>query len=129
MQKILITILLAFSLMATTATCFAQATSRPPIVPDTGVELLLPHTTPKAGETQQQNVIGVILPSITTIVIAMAGALAFLFIIIGGIQILTAYGDDEKIGNAKKTITYAIVGLLISMMSYAIVSIISSIKI
>lgn len=55
--------------------------------------------------------------------------MAVLFIIIGGIQILTAYGSDEKISSAKKTITYAIVGLLIAILSYAIVTIISSIQI
>jgi len=55
--------------------------------------------------------------------------MAFLFIIIGGIQILTAYGNDEKITNAKKTIQYAIVGLLIALLSYAIVSIIGGLNI
>ena len=68
------------------------------------------------------------MPNITKTIIAAAGACAVLFIIIGGIQMLTAYGSDEKIGKAKKTITWAIIGLLIAILSYAIVSIISAIK-
>ncbi|MFC1750864.1 hypothetical protein ACFL2V_18890, partial [Pseudomonadota bacterium] len=69
-----------------------------------------------------------LLPTITQTVIAAAGGLAILFIIIGGVQLLTAYGSDEKVTNAKKTITFAIVGLLIAILSYAIVSIISAVN-
>jgi glucose uptake protein GlcU len=71
---------------------------------------------------------GSLLPTITKTIIEAAGVTAILFIIIGGIEILTAYGNDEKIGKGKKTVTFAIVGLLISILSYAIVSIISGIN-
>lgn len=69
------------------------------------------------------------LPSITSTIIGIAGGLALLFVIIGGIQILTAYGNDEKIAAAKKTITWALAGLVIAILSYSIVQIIVSIKI
>ena len=97
------------------------------IVPVEKEELIIPHASEeiKAGEYFQS----VYLPEITRVVISIAGAMAFLFIIIGGIQILTAYGDEEKITTAKKTITYAIIGLLVALLSYAIVSIISGINI
>ncbi len=65
---------------------------------------------------------------VTQSVIALTGALAVLFIIVGAIQILTAYGKTDKIEAAKKTITWAIVGLLIAILSYAIVSVISAIQ-
>lgn len=69
------------------------------------------------------------LPKITSLIIGSAGGMAMLFVIIGGIQILTAYGNDEKIATAKKTITWALAGLLISILAYSIVQIIISIKI
>ncbi len=107
-------------------------TTVPPIIPgqpdDTTAEtLIIPHTNTgaDAGLYFQR----VYLPEITRVVISIAGAAAFLFIIIGGIQILTAYGDEEKITTAKKTITYAIIGLLVALLSYAIVSIISGVQI
>ncbi len=111
----------------------AQNTTRPPIVPDQGSDstistLLIPHADPNQTIPDEQYFGGVLLPGITKTVIAAAAGLAFLFIIIGGIQILTAYGEEEKITGAKKTITYAIVGLLVAMLSYAIVTIISNIK-
>jgi len=81
-------------------------------------------TTTDAGQALQNSV----LPYITVFVVVIAGALALLFMIIGGIQILTAYGNEEKIGEAKKTITWALVGLVISILSYAIVQVIISIR-
>jgi len=104
------------------------APTPPPIIP-AGVDadrLVLPHSTDTANEGDYLT--DIYLPAITKSIIGLAGGMAFLFIIIGGIQILTAYGEEEKIGNAKKTITYAIVGLIISLLSYAIVSIISGIQ-
>ena len=119
--------------------CFAQTTTPPPpkttpapIIPGDaekqGIDLYIPHS-PQRVKSEGQFIGEEFLPSLTQTIIALAGGFAFLFIIIGGIQILTAYGNEEKIGNAKKTITYAIVGLLIAILSYAIVSIISGIKI
>lgn len=114
-----------------TPLCFAQKTTPAPIIPGdvsrTDIELVLPQN--PEGENEGMYLGKNFLPLLTQTIIALAGGMAFLFIIIGGIQILTAYGNDEKIGNAKKTITYAIVGLLIAILSYAIVSIISGIQI
>lgn len=45
-------------------------------------------------------------------------------LIISGIMFLTAYGSEETVGTAKKAATYAIVGLLIAIFSYAIVKIV-----
>lgn len=88
-------------------------------------QLILPHSDSTNPET---DVGGRLLPTITTIVVSASAGAAVLFIIIGSIQMLTAYGNDEKISKGKQTITYAIVGLVIAILSYAIVTIISSIN-
>ncbi|MBN1494459.1 hypothetical protein JW911_01830 [Candidatus Peregrinibacteria bacterium] len=64
------------------------------------------------------------LPSITMTVIRIAIPLAVVFLIFGAVQFLTAYGSDEKLNIAKKTITWSLVGLVISLLSYAIVQLI-----
>lgn len=64
------------------------------------------------------------LPKIAMTIIKFAIPLSVLFIIIGAIQILTAYGNDEKAGNAKNTIIFAVLGLIISLLSYAIVQLV-----
>lgn len=127
LATILVTLIITINLALPTL-CFAQTaiTERPPIIPNTSeTELLIPHTKQNTNLSGEDVLREIYLPAITRTVIALAGATAVLFIIIGGIQILTAYGNDEKLGNAKHTITYAIVGLLIALLSYAIVSIIS----
>lgn len=67
------------------------------------------------------------LPGLTKFVIGLTGALSFLFVIIGAIQMLTAFGNDEGLGAGKKTIAWALIGLVISLLSFAIVQVISSI--
>ncbi len=123
----------AIMLMIFIPLTFAQ-TAVPPIIPvqdgDAATKdetLIIPHAT--EGATAGAYFQSVYLPEITRVVIAIAGAAAFLFVIIGGIQILTAYGDEEKITGAKKTIEYAIVGLIIAILSYSIVSIIGGVQV
>jgi len=99
---------------------------RAPIVPPSlNNVLILPHNNADSAENDFG---GRLLPLFTTIVISACAGASVLFIIIGAVEMLTAYGNDEKISAGKKTITFAIVGLVIAMLSYAIVTIISSIN-
>ena len=55
-------------------------------------------------------------------VIAVLGILAVVVIIIGGIQYMTSNGDSGKVKKAKDTILYGIIGLVIVILSAAIVN-------
>ncbi len=50
------------------------------------------------------------------------GLIAVLVVIYGGVLYVTAAGEDEKVGKAKKSIGYAAIGLLIVMGSFAFVN-------
>jgi hypothetical protein len=50
------------------------------------------------------------------------GIVAVIMIIYGGITYVTAAGQDEAVGNAKKIIMYALVGIIIILLSFAIVN-------
>jgi len=65
-----------------------------------------------------------LLPQIARTVTGLAITLSVIFIIFGAIQFLTAYGNEEKIGNAKKTVIFAVIGLVISLLSFAIVQLV-----
>lgn len=117
---------LFFTALLTLGISSGTVLARPPIIP-AGTDLVIPHQT-DTSVSPEQDFGGRLLPTITQVVIGATGGCSILFIIIGAIQILTAYGNDEKIGSAKKTITFALVGLIISMLSYAIVSIISAVN-
>ncbi|MBR3052304.1 hypothetical protein IKG60_01635 [Candidatus Saccharibacteria bacterium] len=58
---------------------------------------------------------------ITDVVIYIAGAVAVVMLIIGGIRYVVSGGDAKKVTDAKNTVLYAIIGLVICFFSYAIV--------
>lgn len=50
-----------------------------------------------------------------------AGICAVFFIAFGGIKLITSSGDPQRVESAKKTLTFAIIGLLIVLLSFVIV--------
>lgn len=55
-------------------------------------------------------------------IFALAGIVAVLFIIWSGVRFIISRGDEIQVGKAKKTMTYAIAGLLIIILSFAVVN-------
>lgn len=53
---------------------------------------------------------------------AFAGALAVIFIVVGGIFYVTSSGDPGRVRRAKDIITNSVVGLAITALAYTIVS-------
>ncbi len=60
-------------------------------------------------------------------IISLAGIVLFVLLVSGGIKYITSGGDPKAIDGAKKTITYAIGGLLIILLSYLILVLIGKI--
>ncbi len=54
--------------------------------------------------------------------IALGGLLAVYLVVFSGIKYITSNGDQYKVDAAKKTITYALVGLVIIILSFAVVN-------
>lgn len=71
------------------------------------------------------NGIPLLLTNVIGIASLAAGVVAVIMIIIGGIQYIGSGGGDGLV-KAKKTITYAVSGLVIAILAYTIVSFISS---
>lgn len=59
--------------------------------------------------------------TITNILLFVLGAIAVIVIIIGGIRYATSNGDSSQTKAAKDTILYAVVGLVVAIIAYAIV--------
>lgn len=62
-----------------------------------------------------------IIINITNWVLGFVTILAVLFLIWGGLQYLTAAGNEEQVEKAKNTITYALLGLVVAAIAYAAV--------
>jgi len=54
--------------------------------------------------------------------LVIVGLVAVVFLIWGGVQYIISAGQEEKIESAKKTITYAILGLLVIGLAAVIVN-------
>ena|SRR5664279_209410 len=63
--------------------------------------------------------------NISRILIAAAGALAVIFILVGAIYFIISTGDAGRVKKARDIITNAVVGLLIIIAAYAVVTSIS----
>lgn len=60
------------------------------------------------------------------LVLVLAGLVAFLFLLWGGLQWILAGGDKEGTEKARKRITAALIGLVIVFAAYAIIQLISA---
>ena len=59
---------------------------------------------------------------VVNVMLFILGAIAVIMIIIGGIRYATSNGDSNTIKAAKDTILYAVIGLVVAILSYAIVN-------
>lgn len=70
-----------------------------------------------------------VMRSIINTTLFVLGFIAVIMIIIGGIRYATSNGDSSSIKGAKDTIMYAVIGLVVAIMSFAIVNfVITNIK-
>lgn len=80
------------------------------------------ETTTDANGNTVTVTLGDRLKTIVNIMLYVLGAIAVIMIVIGGIKYTTSNGDSSSITSAKNTILYAVVGLVVAVMAYAIVN-------
>jgi hypothetical protein len=92
----------------------------------TGLQLLLlsmPGIALADGKINQLGTgigINAFLIKIRGYLLGFAGALAIIFIVYGGGQMMISRGNPQKLETAKKTLTYAIIGLIVVILAQAI---------
>lgn len=62
-----------------------------------------------------------IFTRITSIALYVIGAISVIMLIWGGLRYILSGGDSKKITDAKNTVLYAIIGLIIAFLAYAII--------
>ncbi len=53
--------------------------------------------------------------------IFLVGAIAVIMLIIGGLRYVISQGNKEQVSSAKDTILYSVIGIIVAILSYAIV--------
>lgn len=60
--------------------------------------------------------------SITNVLLFLIGAISVIMIIVGGIRYVVSGGDSSAVQSAKNTILYAVVGLVVAILAFAVVN-------
>ena len=83
-----------------------------------------------AGDTQQGTTLfgeeNSIFRTITNILLFLVGAISVIMLVIGGIRYVVSGGDQQAVTNAKNTILYAIVGIIVAFLAFAAVNFVST---
>ena len=64
---------------------------------------------------------GGIFQTVVDFLLFLVGAISVIMLIVGGIRYILSAGDQQKVTDAKNTILYAIIGIIIAVLAWAIV--------
>lgn len=80
-------------------------------------------STAKICDTEKENIENSgFIPNLVNTLLYLIGAVAVLMLIYGGFTYVMANGDATRVKRAKDIILYAIVGLIVAIMAWGIVS-------
>lgn len=127
MRKIIASIMIAVC-----AVCGVCATAMPTFAADTQSVLCPDGTVSSNGSlegcngtiTAQNNNNNLMqtLNTVINVIVGVVGFIAVVMIVIGGIQYAVSAGEPAKTKKAKDTIMYGIIGLVVSLLAFAIVN-------
>jgi len=60
-------------------------------------------------------------------VLSVAGSVALIMLVVGGISYIVSSGDEQRITSSKKIIKWAILGLMLILVSYSIIVVLNNI--
>lgn len=78
------------------------------------------------GQLQPINDAIVVVRGIIRFILLIGFILAFIMLLVGGIRWILAGGDEKAVANARNTITAALIGLVIILVSFAIIKLVET---
>lgn len=78
-----------------------------------------------AGGVAQLSCIPIVFQNVVTAALMFAGVVAVIMIVYGGIRYITSRGDPKAVEGARNTLTWAIIGLVVIILSFLIINFIS----
>lgn len=64
--------------------------------------------------------------AIVNVLLFIVGAAAVIMLVVGGLKYVTSNGDQQAVKSAKDTVLYAIIGIIVAFLAYAIVNFVIS---
>ena len=91
------------------------------LVPDASAQVTSGINAATTGEMRGKSVDNTV-GSIVNVLLWVVGILSVTMIVWSGFKYITSAGDTSKLASAKSTLIYAVVGLIIAILAYAIVT-------
>ena len=87
-------------------------------------EVLRPDNLPATRDVSAgaETTINEIMQYAINLVLYASGSVAVFFLVLGGVRYIASFGNQELMDGAKKTIKYAVIGLLAVILAYAVVT-------
>jgi hypothetical protein len=121
MKKLFLSAFLFFIILVPNLGFAAPKPVPPTPCPNDGVKIgvsgLFPHLGCSTGD---------IFTKLVTYLLAFISMFAVVVIILGGYQYVMSQGNTEAAGKARKSISYAVIGLVVAVMAYTIISVVNN---
>ena len=80
-----------------------------------------------AGGTLPENLSGSggIITNVINVLLGIVGVVAIIMIIVGALRMVLSAGNEKTVAGARNTILYAVIGLIIAILAFAIVNFIT----
>lgn len=75
----------------------------------------------KSGGSENNTNLTTFIENITNILLFLIGIIAVIVIVISGLRFVTSNGNQDQVTSARNGIIYAVVGIVVAVMAYAIV--------
>ena len=119
--------ILTFTFLALSApAALAADPIKPATIPCVPGLPCIQQTTQEDSKAVRSYIFGTFGGGFLKITLGLVAALSVIFIVIGGMQMHLAFGNEEAISKAKKTLIAAIAGLILAILAVAIVKIVSN---
>jgi len=119
-QKIVTPVVIAFALLGGTMTFSSTDANAAACAPGSSAkDCILDGSSVKTGTGNKS--ITELIKTVTDILLFVLGAIAVIVIVIGGIRYAVSGGDSSAVTGAKNSILYAVIGLVVALLAYAIV--------
>lgn len=76
----------------------------------------------QCAQTYEKREVGSTVTDLVNVFLSVLGIVAVIVIILGGVMYVTSNGEASKVAQAKNIIQYAIIGLIVSLLAWAIVN-------
>lgn len=77
--------------------------------------------------TAKLSCIPAVFQNIVTAALVFAGVVALFMIVFAGIKFITSGGDPKQVEGARHTLTWAVIGLILILLSFFIINLIANI--